>query len=107
MPSSAPASTTTPTGQRAAIYIRESALEATRPDRYGIPVQRDQCRAYCDENGYTVLDEYLDKGADSEELDRPEMNWLRRDIKVGNVDMVVIARYDRLARDSGLQNFLL
>lgn len=54
-----------------------------------------------------MLDEDLDKGADSEELDRPEMNWLRRDIKVGNVDMVVIARYDRLARDSGLQNFLL
>lgn len=92
--------------ERSARYLRESAKQAAAPDRYGIPVQRDLCARYEREAGYQHVKEYVDEGADSAKLYRPALTELRRDMQAGRFDVLVIARYDRLARDQALQNFL-
>jgi site-specific DNA recombinase len=92
---------------RAAIYLRESTLEGAKDDRYGIPVQWDHTLAYCHDHGYEVYDTYVDKGEDSAELDRPELNRLRHDMADGCFQVIVVDASDRLAREGWLTRLLL
>jgi DNA invertase Pin-like site-specific DNA recombinase len=92
---------------RAAIYLRESDPKHAKDDRYGIPVQLDHALAYCREHGYEPIDPpYMDPGEDSAELNRPGLNRLRADMKAGKIDVIVIDRYDRMARQGWLSKFL-
>lgn len=83
---------------RAAIYIRlsEETETTTSPAR-----QRDIATAYADSRGWDVVGEYadIDVSATHSRLDRPELNRLRADIAAGRVDVVIVWRLDRLARN--------
>ena len=90
--------------KRAAIYLRESRLQAE--DRWGIPVQREHAIAYCQEKGYVPVKEYLDPEGDSYEVDRPALNELRRDMRERMFDVIVVDRFDRLARQDYVMDYI-
>ena len=84
---------------RAAIYARVSTED--QAERQTITVQVDACRAYCEKQGWAVVEECLDdgvSGATSFE-ERPGGQRLLTLLEGKQVDHVVIYCVDRLSRD--------
>ena len=48
-----------------------------------------------------VVERYRDEGESGKDLDRPELQRMRRDILRGHVDTVVVHKIDRISRSSG------
>ncbi len=89
--------------KRVAIYARKSTehqKEAT------LEYQVEQGELWCAEHGYNVI-AILEDTYTGTELERPEMDKLRQMVKDGLVDVIVIWKYDRLARKMMDQGFLL
>jgi site-specific DNA recombinase len=91
---------------RAAIYLRESDKRLASADHYGLPEQLRAAKEYCAQQGYDETTIYTDAGADSAELNRPELNRLRADMQAGLFEVIVFPRVDRSARDQALGNFI-
>ncbi|WP_166238500.1 recombinase family protein [Paenibacillus turpanensis] len=85
-----------------AIYARVSTEEQAKSG-YSLKDQVRQCRDKAG-NGTNVI-EYVDDGYSGEFLERPALSKLRKDIREGLVDKVVIYDPDRLSRK--LMNQLL
>ncbi len=83
---------------RVATYARvstqEQALEGTSLD-----FQDSQLATYCQLQGWTVINRYVDPGLSGKDEDRPGLERLLAGAKIGLFDKVVINRLDRLARN--------
>ena len=80
-------------------YIRVSTDGQTKEDKYGIPEQKADIQAFCDENGYVITEWFIEQisGATNE---RPVFDKiLNGAVTNPPIEAVVIARNDRLARD--------
>jgi site-specific DNA recombinase len=87
---------TTPTGERAAIYIRIS--DRKQEDNYSLETQEERARAYCAGHGYAVVGVYREVHTGRDLFDRPELSALRMAIRRREVDVVVAHALDRLTR---------
>lgn len=91
---------------RAVIYMRRS--EANE-NQYTFETQEDDCTALAARNGYSVVGVVKDDnltGHDS--LDqRPGLKEVRRMVRSGEVDVILVWKYDRLARDFLDQAFVI
>lgn len=82
---------------RTAIYVRISL------DRIGaglgVARQEKECRDYCTERGWKVVDVYSDNDV-SASSGKPRPEWLRliADIKSGRIDSIVVWHIDRMTR---------
>jgi len=85
-------------GQKVAIYIRWSTDDQT--DGTTLEVQLDGCRHYVLSQGWRATDNltFIDDGYSGGNLERPALNRLRKLIKNGHVDCVVVMKVDRLSR---------
>jgi site-specific DNA recombinase len=96
-PKSPPASSV-----RCAIYTRKSTEEGLDSDFNSLDAQREAGEAYVHSQahaGWTCLPErYDDGGYTGSNLDRPALQRLLADIRVGQIDCVVTHRVDRLSR---------
>jgi DNA invertase Pin-like site-specific DNA recombinase len=90
-------STTAPV--RAAIYTRVASVEQT--DSHALSAQEDACRQYAEAKGWTVADVYPDQGVSGTQTSRPEFARLLADADAGRVDVVLVYRFDRVARTIG------
>ena len=91
----------------AAAYVRVST-EGQAENGLGLEIQRDQVTQYCAEQGWDLVQIYEDagvSGADSPTV-RPALRRLLEDCQAGPLDFVVVARYDRLARDAYAHHFV-
>jgi len=79
---------------KVALYCR-SATE----NELAIERQKDQLLRYVRQTGYDCLSWYIDNGESGLSLDRPAMKRLLADIASGEIDIVVVAKPDRIARD--------
>lgn len=86
----------TAASHRAAIYARVST--GSQVDGTSIDSQRDQCRAAAKLNGCTVTGEYIDAGVSGAKDSRPALDELLAAAAAGQIDVVVIAKLDRLGR---------
>lgn len=91
------------TSLRAIVYCRVSSKEQTL--NLSLPVQEDQCRAYCSLNGWEVDRVFLERGESAKTADRTELQaaltYLREQNKRSvKVHVFVVANVDRFARDS-------
>jgi hypothetical protein len=85
---------------RAIIYMRKSRDEENN-GVYSFDYQERDCRTYADQRSHNVvqvLKETEETGHDSLDI-RPVLQELRNLIRTGQVDVVLVWRYDRLARD--------
>jgi site-specific DNA recombinase len=90
---------------KVATYVRVSTDEQAK-EGFSIPAQRERLRAFCESQGWEIVQEYIEEGWSAKDLDRPQMQRLLKDIKKGNIDIVLVYRLDRLTR-SVLDLYLL
>ncbi|PZS15080.1 MAG: hypothetical protein DLM57_13345 [Pseudonocardiales bacterium] len=78
------------------IYLRVST--ASQVEGTSIDSQRDQCRAAATAHRYDVTGEYVDAGVSGAKTARPALDQLLAAVMAGEVDVVIIAKLDRLGR---------
>jgi DNA invertase Pin-like site-specific DNA recombinase len=78
---------------RAAIYARVSTTQSQDPE-----MQLRELREYCKRRNWQVSGEYIDNGVSGTKDSRPELNRLMADAHKRHFDVVVVWRFDRLAR---------
>ncbi len=89
---------------RAVDYLRVSTAEQAEKglgeEGYSIPAQREACVGRVRAEGWTLVDEYVDRGESARSADRPELlKMLERIERDRDVDVVVVHKVDRLARN--------
>jgi len=85
-----------------AAYIRVSTEDQANKEYSSLEVQREACEAYVglhrDESWRLLPDEYSDGGFSGGNTSRPALQRLITDIDAGEIDCVVVQRFDRLSR---------
>lgn len=79
----------------AVIYARYSS---TAQRDTSIEIQLRDCRKYCEDNGYTVVKEYIDRAKSGTNDDRPDFQRMIRDSSKKMFDCVIVYRFNRFAR---------
>ncbi|MGE7913252.1 recombinase family protein [Lysinibacillus xylanilyticus] len=84
----------------AAIYARVSTTEQA-DEGYSIDEQIRVLREYCEQEGYVVFDEYVDRGISGKNIKgRPAVQRLLQDADEKKFDLVLVWKMNRLARKS-------
>jgi site-specific DNA recombinase len=87
---------------RCAMYTRKSTDEGLDMEFNSLDAQRESCEAYVvsqrAEGWVPVDDRYDDGGFSGGTLERPALQRLLADVRVGKVDVVVVYKIDRLSR---------
>src|SRR5262245_36785134 len=90
----------TSSGLRAAVYVRVSSEEQL--EGYSLDAQRRAADQYCQAHGWTVARTYADEGRSARTDDlarRPEFRAMLADAEAGLVDVVLVHKLDRFARN--------
>lgn len=100
----APASAdTAPDTQRAVAYIRVSTKEQAerggRDEGFSIPAQREAIRRAAAEAGAVIVEEFVDAGETATNARRPDLQRMLTYIKSNRVDLCIVHKLDRLARN--------
>ena len=81
------------------IYLRVSTKEQAEGG-YSIPAQREACAKFIEDKGWTLVDEYADRGESARTQDRPQFQEMLHCLKEDqSIDAVVVHKLDRLARN--------
>jgi site-specific DNA recombinase len=83
---------------RAAIYLRRSEM-GEEDKNSSIETQRKETTELAQKNGHTVVEEYPDPGGRSMTLNRPMLNRLMLDAKLGKFEVVIVWKWDRFSRE--------
>lgn len=87
---------------RCAIYTRKSTSEGLESEFTSLDAQREACENYIRSQqgqGWVCLnDQYDDGGYTGGNTDRPALQRLLADIKLGKLDVIVVYKIDRLSR---------
>jgi len=84
----------------AAIYVRVST-EDQASEGTSLDVQQERCRAYCVAQGWEVQRVYVDAGVSGALASRPALDELLGAVRAGMVEVVLVAKLDRLGRSAG------
>jgi site-specific DNA recombinase len=94
--------------QRAGVYIRVSSEQQADPDKVSPQAQEADCRAFCQQRGYSVSEVYRDTERyrvgkrmvepSGTRSDRPQLKRMLADARAGRFDVIVAWREDRLYR---------
>jgi DNA invertase Pin-like site-specific DNA recombinase len=79
--------------KRAALYARVSTLIGQNPE-----MQLAELREYAAHRGWTITNEYVDRGVSGAKESRPALNKLMADAHRRRFDAVVVWKLDRFAR---------
>ncbi len=82
------------------ICCRVSSEKQVR-DGHGLESQKQRCKKYSDENGYTYEDTFLDEGVSGALLERPAIQQILKHIDDNHTKqyVVIFDNIDRIARD--------
>lgn len=83
--------------KQAAIYIR-SACKPQVDIENAITLQEQECRAYCEGQGYEVVHVYSDPNQPGTKKERPQYQQMLSDARIGRFDVIVALQEDRLYR---------
>ncbi len=78
----------------ARVSTQEQASEGTSLD-----FQQSQLAAYCQLQGWTIMNSYVDPGFSGKDGNRPGLERLLSDARIGLFDKLIVFRLDRLARN--------
>ena len=78
------------------IYARYSS---SAQNEQSIEGQLRECYKYAEQNGYTVVCEYIDRALSGRSDDRPEFLRMIEDAKKGQFEFVIVYKLDRFARN--------
>ena len=83
---------------RAAVYCRLSRDDNFNGDNVSIQTQRQMLTQYAKDNGFVVVDTYVDDGYSGTNFGRPDFRRMESDIESGKVDIVLTKDLSRLGR---------
>src|SRR5690348_11209071 len=83
---------------KAALYLRRSD-KGEEDKNSSIETQRQETTALALQSGQTIVEEYSDPGGRSMTLNRPILNRLMLDAKLGKFEVVYVWKWDRFSRD--------
>ena len=87
---------------RCAIYTRKSSEEGLEQEFNSLHAQREACESYVlsqKHEGWIALHaQYDDGGFSGGSMQRPALEKLLEDIKIGKIDVIVVYKIDRLTR---------
>jgi DNA invertase Pin-like site-specific DNA recombinase len=63
-------------------------------------VQLRELRAYCERRGWTIAEEFVDRGVSGKKERRPALDRLMKDARRRRFDAVVVWKFDRFARST-------
>jgi site-specific DNA recombinase len=91
--------------KRAAVYVRVSTEEQAQAGATSVDDQERQCRQYAESKGWRIVAVFRDEGASGTTEDRPAWNEFMAAARAGEVDVVVLTKWNRFARRTrvGLQ----
>ena len=84
---------------RTGLYYRLSRDDEKAGESLSIENQRMILRKFADENGGTVVDEYIDDGWSGTDFERPGVKRLLDDAKDGKIDTIVVKDLSRFGRN--------
>lgn len=87
---------------KVAIYIRlskEDDKDDKEKDSESVTNQRNILLKFVKDNGYELVDIYIDDGYTGTNFDRPEFKRMIKDIELGKINMVITKDLSRLGRD--------
>ena len=80
--------------RKIAIYARQSL---DKKDSVSIEAQIDECKKFCDSS--KTIEVYEDKGFSGKNTNRPQLQKLIADIKLGKIEKVFVYKLDRISRN--------
>ncbi|UOE96040.1 recombinase family protein [Alkalihalobacillus sp. LMS39] len=80
-----------------AIYVRVSTDEQVK-EGFSISAQLERLRAFATSQGWDVSHEYVEEGWSAKNINRPQMQKMLKDIKKGEIDVILVYKLDRLTR---------
>lgn len=86
----------------AGIYIRLSQEDKDKKyetDSESVSNQRDILKKYCINNGFNLINEYVDDGYSGTTFDRPGFQKMIEDIELKKINLVIVKDLSRLGRD--------
>jgi DNA invertase Pin-like site-specific DNA recombinase len=93
----------TPVTATAVAYLRVSTKEqagrGSHEEGFSIPAQRDAIRKAAAEAGAVIVEEFIDAGETATNSRRPELQRMLAYIKANHVDLCIVHKLDRLARN--------
>jgi recombinase len=94
---------TTPTTKRAVIYLRVSTRDQAKrggeTEGFSIPAQREACHRKAKSLGAEVIEEFIDAGESAKSAQRPELQRMLTYVKHNTIQLVIVHKVDRLARN--------
>jgi site-specific DNA recombinase len=82
---------------RSAVYIRVSSEEQAEHG-YSLEDQRETCIKHAQDLGASSIQVFADEGVSGSTLERPALEELRRKVRAGTFDLLIIRDPDRLSR---------
>ena len=84
--------------KRACVYTRVSTEAQGEPEKVSLPEQERMAKAYIESKGWQYVATYEDNGYTGRNMNRPALQQMLSDVKVGKADAIVIFKLDRLSR---------
>lgn len=89
-------------------YVRVSTDGQVGDDKYGIDAQKQSILLYANENGYNIVEWFIDEGVSGVKENRPELDKvLYGEVTNPPFEAVIVAKSDRIARDIKLYFYYL
>ena len=83
---------------RAAVYCR-AAVGSQVGGHFGLSIQEFHLREYCREHDYTIVSSIFEVGMGLRAEQRPGLAQLRDLMHRHEIDVIVVARFDRIGRE--------
>ena len=85
--------------KNAGLYYRLSKDDERAGESLSIENQKLMLRKYATEQGFTVIDEYIDDGWSGTSFNRPEVKRLLEDAKTGRINVIIVKDLSRFGRN--------
>ena len=90
-----------------ALYMRLSRDDETYGDSISIETQRTILWQYARENGFHVVDEYVDDGWSGTNFDRPSFKRMMEDVDAGKINCIITKDLSRFGREHVMMGYYL
>ena len=90
-----------------ALYMRLSRDDENYGDSISIETQRTILRQFAKENGFRVVDEYVDDGCSGTSFDRPDFQRMMDDVEAGKINCIITKDLSRFGREHVMMDYYL
>ncbi len=90
-----------------ALYMRLSRDDETYGDSVSIETQRTILRSYAKENGFHVVDVYVDDGWSGTNSERPDFKRMMDDVESGKINCIITKDLSRFGREHVMMDYYL